>query len=434
MRITNIAWNLGGLGVPLIVALLTVPSLIKMIGMERFGLLSLAWGLIGFAGVFDLGIGRATTQAIAGLRGSNQLDQVPSVFKTAETLSFRSGLVGTFLLVIAILAGIHTHIKYAVGLESEVTSAAYLLALVIPVQSMSAMFRGVNEAFENFREISILRIGLGVTNFFGPFCMAIFTTHLAALVSIILFSRLLAFFLFRKFAVACAIRHLRPDAIGVSVQASSAIAKQLRSFGGWFTVSCLSGPVLIQADRFFIGTLISATAVASYTIPYEFVTQSLIIVGAISSVAFPNLSALIHSRPHEVAPTFRRWLRRIGTLMFIVASLCALLLPVILPWWIGSNLSAESVLIGQILCIGVFANSLGSIYFALLHAYGRADITAKLHLFEIPLYLVSLYFLVATYGAVGAAIGWVGRTVLDTLLIWFAYKLEISSNAKYQPL
>ena len=70
MQLKNIAWNLAGLGGPLIVAALTVPALIRMIGMERFGLLALAWGLIGFAGIFDLGIGRATTQTISRLRGS----------------------------------------------------------------------------------------------------------------------------------------------------------------------------------------------------------------------------------------------------------------------------------------------------------------------------------------------------------------------------
>lgn len=42
MRIKNIAWNLAGLGGPLIVAALTAPSLIRMIGMERFGLVALA--------------------------------------------------------------------------------------------------------------------------------------------------------------------------------------------------------------------------------------------------------------------------------------------------------------------------------------------------------------------------------------------------------
>ena len=299
MKLKNIAWNLGGLGAPLIVAALTIPSLIGMIGLERFGLLALAWGLIGFAGVFDLGIGRATTQTLARLRGSDQLEQVPSVLKTAAMLSFRSGLAGALLLGAAVLAGAHSHIKYAVGLDQEVTIAAYILALTIPIQSMSAMFRGVNEAFENFREISLVRIGLGVANFLGPFCVGIFTSNLAALVSTLLLSRMIAFWLFRKFAQGCLASQFPTEAQGATVEASPIIAKQLLSFGGWFTVSSIISPVLIQADRFFIGALISATAISTYTIPFEVVTQSLIIVGAISSVAFPSLAVMAHSQPEK---------------------------------------------------------------------------------------------------------------------------------------
>lgn len=422
MRLKNIAWNFGGLCGPLFVAFLAIPSLIRMIGMERFGLLGLAWGLIGFAGIFDLGIGRATTQTIARLRGSDQLEQLPAVLKTAATLSFRTGLGGAILLGIAVLAGAHTHIKYAEELNTEVTIAAYLLALAIPIQSMSAMFRGVNEAFENFREISLVRIGLGVANFLGPFCVAIFTTNIASLVSTLLISRLIAFFLFHNLAKSCLTREFPTEAQNAFAQASPEIARQLLSFGGWFTVSCLISPVLVQADRFFIGALISAAAVATYTIPYEVVTQSLIVVGAISSVAFPSLSALVHSQPEKAEAMFRRWLMRIAVIMFVITSLCALLLPVILPWWIGPRLPTESVLIGQILSVGIFANALGSMFFTLLHAYGRADLTAKLHLIELPLFLFALYFLTANIGVVGAAFAWAGRMMIDTFFLWVAYR------------
>ena len=43
-------------------ALFAIPGLLKLIGSERFGLLVLAWGLSGNAGMLDLGVGRATTQ------------------------------------------------------------------------------------------------------------------------------------------------------------------------------------------------------------------------------------------------------------------------------------------------------------------------------------------------------------------------------------
>lgn len=70
MRTRSILWNLLGLGLPLLIAAVTVPKLLTLIGSERFGFLALAWGLIGYAGALDLGIGRATTQRVAALIGA----------------------------------------------------------------------------------------------------------------------------------------------------------------------------------------------------------------------------------------------------------------------------------------------------------------------------------------------------------------------------
>ena len=435
MRIKNIAWNLAGLGGPLIIAAMTVPALIRMIGIERFGLLALAWGLIGFAGVFDLGIGRATTQSISRLRGAHQIGQVPAVLSTAVSLSLRTGIAGALLLVIGVLVGAHTHIKYSPELNIEVTVAAYLLALTIPIQSMSAMFRGVNEAFENFREISFIRIGLGVANFLGPVFIATFTHNLAALISTLMISRLIALFIFRGVANACLERELPKKPTGNPIQASTEVTKQLLSFGGWFTVTSLISPVLVQADRFAIGSIISAVAISTYTIPFDVVTQSLVVVGAISSVAFPSLSALAHSEPEKLNSMFKTWLLRVAAIMFLIAIAMALALPIILPIWIGPKLPIEAIKIGQILCIGVFINSIGSMYFALLHAHGRADLTAKLHLIELPLFLISLNYLIANYGVIGGAYSWVGRMALDTLCLWGIQKVRsfgVSEKMKIQ--
>jgi O-antigen/teichoic acid export membrane protein len=420
VRLANVAWSFLGLGVPILVAALTIPSLIERIGMERFGLLALAWGLIGFSGAFDLGIGRATTQALARLTGTGSLEQAPAILKTATTLSFGTGMIGAFILIAAVLAGAHTHINYSVELNTEVTIAAVLLAITIPIQSVSAMFRGVNEAFENFREISLVRIGLGVTNFLGPFYVAFYAVDLSVLVSTLLISRIIALLLFFRFAHACLESRLPPYLERAKPQASAEIARRLLVFGGWFSISSFISPMLVQADRFFIGALSSAANIAAYTIPYEVVTQSLIIVGAISSVAFPSLSALVHSNSSLAEIIFKRWLLRTAVVMLVASSLCALLMPVILPWWIGPKLPLDSVLVGQILCVGIFANSIGLMYFAFLHAHARADITAKIHLIELPLYLGCLYFMVSHFGVIGAALAWVGRVMLDTFFLFIA--------------
>src|SRR5437667_12210334 len=61
----NTVWNLSGQLLPMIVAVITVPLLVRGLGVARFGVLSLSYVLIGYFSLFDLGIGRALTKLVA---------------------------------------------------------------------------------------------------------------------------------------------------------------------------------------------------------------------------------------------------------------------------------------------------------------------------------------------------------------------------------
>jgi Na+-driven multidrug efflux pump len=58
-------------------------------------------------------------------------------------------------------------------------------------------------------------------------------------------------------------------------------------------------------------------------------------------------------------------------------------------------------------------------FYALVHAQGRSDLTAKLHIIELPIFLVFLYVLLGEFGIVGAAWAWVGRMAVDAIALAF---------------
>ena len=60
-----------GNGLLLAVAVFAIPLLISGIGLPKFGVLTLAWVVVGYFSVFDLGLGRAMTQPIF-LKRSNR--------------------------------------------------------------------------------------------------------------------------------------------------------------------------------------------------------------------------------------------------------------------------------------------------------------------------------------------------------------------------
>jgi O-antigen/teichoic acid export membrane protein len=71
--------------------------------------------------------------------------------------------------------------------------------------------------------------------------------------------------------------------------------------------------------------------------------------------------------------------------------------------------------------------------FSALQSAGRADIPAKLHTLEVPLYLAALWFLVGRVGLVGAAIAWLLRMLVDTLALYAAVPRAIPAD-ELQPV
>jgi O-antigen/teichoic acid export membrane protein len=413
VRARSIAWSGAGLLAQPVIALLALPHLLSSLGSERFGLLSLAWALTVVSGLFDLGIGRATTKHIAEHVGRGDLTASGRALDVATRLSLLTGLVGCAGLVIVVLVEGHRAIRFDPILDREVAWAALVLAAAAPMQTLLSTYRGASEALQHFRGLSLARLALSAASFLAPLAAAQFSTNLVVLVSSLVLARGLACLVFRQLAWSTLPRPTSHTAL------VSADTRALLSAGGWFTVSAVITPLLVQADRFFIGALLSASAVASYVLPFDAVTQLLVCVTAVATVAFPSIAANLQRDSQAARQLFLRWLRGVAVLMAVVCAGTALALPVALHIWLGAAETAEMSTIGRWLCLGVWLNGMGAMFITWLHATGRIAATAFLHLMELPLYLALLVWLLGNHGVTGAAIAWVIRVGVDAAaLAW----------------
>jgi O-antigen/teichoic acid export membrane protein len=64
---------------------------------------------------------------------------------------------------------------------------------------------------------------------------------------------------------------------------------------------------------------------------------------------------------------------------------------------------------------------------------GRPDLTAKLHLLELPVYLGLLFWLIHADGIEGAAIAWSVRMVVDALALFFIAKRFLPASGPIGP-
>ena len=84
----NIFWNLSGSVLPLLVGAVLFPLQINTYGTERFGLLAIAWSLVGYFSLFDMGLSRALTQVVSEkLNTEDASHHLPALINTASTSS-----------------------------------------------------------------------------------------------------------------------------------------------------------------------------------------------------------------------------------------------------------------------------------------------------------------------------------------------------------
>lgn len=99
-----------------------------------------------------------------------------------------------------------------------------------------------------------------------------------------------------------------------------------------------------------------------------------------------------------------------------------------LDLWLGAEFAQNSTRVLQWLVVGRFINGLAQIPFALIQSAGRPDLTAKLHFIELPFYLLIVWWLIGAYGIEGAAVAWVARVAVDTLILFGIAHRFLSSS------
>src|SRR5260370_8362504 len=79
----NTIWNLLGQLLPMAVAVVAIPPLVRGLGVARFGVLSLGWIVVGYFSLFDLGIGRAPPKLVADKPWAHHEPSLTSLALTA---------------------------------------------------------------------------------------------------------------------------------------------------------------------------------------------------------------------------------------------------------------------------------------------------------------------------------------------------------------
>lgn len=420
-RSRNVPWpvardtalNLFGALLPALITLVTVPPYLRVIGDARYGVLALVWLLIGYFGLFDLGLGRATTNRLARMRNASPESRSP-VFWTAFLANLGLGTVGGLLLWGLTRAWGTELFGIPPELRPELIAATPFIAVAVPLVTVSSVLIGSLDALQDFARANAVGVlGASLTAVLPLAGALVIAPTLSVVVASAVVGRLTAGI---AALWACWRANLfKGFRLGTLQELTS-----LLGYGSWVSVSSIISPVLVSLDRFVISSRLGAHFVPYYAVPSSLLSRVQVVAGSLQRALFPRLSA------DPEYPAKRAAMRSMLVLCAVMTPILVIMAPLLRPFigmWIGPAFAQHAGPVGEVLVAGIWVNSLAFIPYGLLQAQGRPDLTAKFHGLELAPYLLVLWLGLKYYGLPGAAVAWSLRVAADAVLLLAASKV-----------
>lgn len=411
------------------VAFFCIPKLIIQLGNTRFGILSLIWVVVSYFNMFDLGFGRSLTHSLSSNKKKG--NKLGSIAKTGIVALAGLGLIGG--LILAILAFFWVPLIKFVADPLEAKRAALLMAAAMPAIVLTSGFRGVLEAFHEFKIINLIRIPMGIWTFLSPLlAINYWKNDLVIVTGVLVAGRYAACFIHAYFVGRLIDKYKINSKLAI---VSFKHARTLFQTGGWMTISNLISAVMGYVDRFLIGGILSASAVAYYATSQELVTKLWIIPAAITLVLFPTFSSNIFSslKKKEVEFFFNNSINMIILAILPIAFSVGIFSEEILRFWVDQNFAEQSGLIMQIFTVGVIINSIAQVPFTLIQSAGHSKVIAIINMIQFPFFIITLYIATKIYGVEGASFAWLFRLIVDAIMMFYAIRFLPADFKKIRP-
>ena len=406
----NTALNVAGSVFPVLVSLMTVPLYLHRIGDARYGVMAIIWLFVGYSGLFDFGLSRATSNQIAKL-SDGPVQKRQEVFWNALILNSVIGALGGLIVYFAAHAAFRSVFKIPVELRQEALPAVGWIGIAVPLSTISGVLTGTLEGRSRFGILNVIQAAGAVLTQFVPLIVSyLHGPQLGWLIPAAILSRGVS-------TVPLVWAAGRSVPISKPRLPSRRIAKQLFGYGAWVAVTNFISPILETADRLIIGGIVGAANLAYYTIPFNLATKVSIMPAALARTIFPLLSYEQADGAGKLAT--KSVLALIAVLTPIIVIGIIIMRP-FLTLWLGAESASHSYAVGVIILAGVWMNSLAFVPFAQLQGQSRPDIVAKFHLAELLPFLVLLWIGLKYYGIEGAAIAWSVRAGADAILLFAA--------------
>jgi O-antigen/teichoic acid export membrane protein len=378
--------------------LLAAPFLLRHLGSSQYGIWVLAGSAVSSGNLISGGFGDALIKYVGHCRGQNNFPGIERIVRSMISINLMlSGVLASALWYLTPYVAHHI-VGSDISLKIICVQSLRIGSLLLVVKSVEGVFISTLRAFETYGPTAGIAIASRITAIVSAVML---TRHERNVVWIMIATLIISILGLLSQAVVLRnkIGHFTPLPSWDQKVVSTVVA-----FGSFSWVQAISGVVLNQADRFFIGFIMGAPAVAYYSLCVQAAQP---IHGLISSgmhFIFPHLSARYSIIPisrirHKVASALK-----INILLVVLFSLPLIIFgKSFLALWMGKAFSQQSELIFQIIvCSFALLGMNVTAHYTLL-AVGQVKNVTYLNLLAGAIMLLCMANLVPKYGLSGAA-------------------------------
>jgi len=408
-----------------ILTVIFLPIYAKYIGNEGLGLIGIYTTIQICLNIFDLGMTPTIIREIARI-GKNKISirNFLNLLKTVEIISL---LVSFLIILFFYFSANYFSSEWIHGDELtkvDIKNLFFLIGILSASRIIEGIYRGALMGLQKYIEynliisITALLRTAGVVSVFIFFSSTVYTFFYwqiaISLISVIVFRLILQ-------------KHLPKSSIRANFSLKSLNASKKYSMG-MLSISILS-LALTQIDKILLSKLLHLSEYGIYTLAVVAASSIYMLIFPITQTWFP-IFAKLNSQKKNIM--FSNNFHKASQLVTVLSGSAAVTLVIFTKnfsnvWIYNQNISDLTIFLIQILVVGNFLNGLTYIPYNAQLAYGWTSLGLKNNILSILLIVPLLILIVPKYGALGAALIWVGLNIFyifGAVNIMFNYILK----------
>jgi O-antigen/teichoic acid export membrane protein len=323
--------------VNMLLGIIITPILLKFLNKEEFGLSTVIFQLVGYINMLDFGLGNAMSRNLAANRGDDENSKI-TVNKIMSTTFFTFSVIGALVIIggLSLSPFIPELFEMRGSLNQVAVAIIISLSISIGIQFPLRAFYGIFYAHQ--RQMLSNSVGFLMTflNIILPVVFLYFNYGLWSFVYTNIICSLVGIstimLLNRKYYPYIKIRPAFFD---------KTILSEMFHFGFFIFLNAIAYQVIFFTDRFFIGSLVSLSAVTIFSLTAKAPEFGRELIFKITDNAFPALVEINSKEGESKLKSVHQKLLLVTSCCFSIGFWMILILNVwFLKLWVGDGFFA----------------------------------------------------------------------------------------------